>query len=104
MRRIAIRVAVLVVLGGAAIAAGSTAAVFWLTQGATAPADGELAVPGLGAPARIVRDPFGIPHVAAGTLEDACRGLGVAHAQDRLWQMDLLRRHARSGLYCSKRK
>jgi penicillin amidase len=91
-------VAVLVVLGGAAIAAGSTAAVFWLTQGATAPADGELAVPGLGAPARIVRDPFGIPHVAAGTLEDACRGLGVAHAQDRLWQMDLLRRHARGTL------
>jgi penicillin amidase len=98
VRRFAFRVAVLVVLGGAAIAAASTAAVFWLTQGVSAPANGDLAVPGLAAPARIVRDPFGIPHVEARTLEDAYRGLGVAQAQDRLWQMDLLRRHARGTL------
>jgi penicillin amidase len=59
---------------------------------------GQLAVAGLVAPLSIARDPFGVPHVEAGSERDAWLGLGFAHAQDRLWQMELLRRAARGQL------
>ncbi len=62
------------------------------------PAHGALAARGLTAEARLVRDPFGVPHVEAKTLPDAYLALGFAHAQDRLWQMELLRRSARGRL------
>ena len=42
----------------------------------------------------IVRDRAGVPHVFAGATPDLFYGLGVAMAQDRLWQMDRLRRRA----------
>ncbi len=42
----------------------------------------------------IKRDGAGLPHVYAGTTGDLFFGLGVAMAQDRLWQMDRLRRRA----------
>ncbi len=43
-------------------------------------------------------DTFGIPHIYAQNEVDAFRALGYVHAQDRLWQMELLRRIARGGL------
>ncbi len=54
--------------------------------------DGELAVTGLGAPARVVRDANGIPHVFAASERDAFFALGLLHAQDRLWQLEMNRR------------
>ncbi len=42
----------------------------------------------------IKRDRAGVPHIYAGTTPDLYFGLGVAMAQDRLWQMDRLRRRA----------
>ena len=39
-------------------------------------------------------DDYGIPHIYSDNQEDAQRALGYAHAQDRLWQMELLRRIA----------
>ncbi len=42
----------------------------------------------------ILRDRAGIPHVFASATADLYFGLGVAMAQDRLWQMDRLRRRA----------
>ena len=39
-------------------------------------------------------DTYGIPHIYAQTEKDAIRSLGYVHAQDRLWQMELLRRIA----------
>lgn len=42
----------------------------------------------------ILRDHAGVPHVYASTTADLYFGLGVAMAQDRLWQMDRLRRRA----------
>jgi penicillin amidase len=53
---------------------------------------GALAVAGLAAPAEIVHDGEGVPHVFAGSREDLVFALGFVHAQDRLWQMELLRR------------
>ncbi|MEJ2584181.1 MAG: penicillin acylase family protein [Robiginitalea sp.] len=39
-------------------------------------------------------DTYGIPHIYAENEADAFRALGYVHAQDRLWQMELLRRIA----------
>jgi penicillin amidase len=42
----------------------------------------------------ILRDRAGVPHVYAASTTDAYFGLGYAMAEDRLWQMDRLRRRA----------
>ena len=42
----------------------------------------------------ILRDRAGIPHVFGRSTHDVYLGLGLAMAQDRLWQMDRLRRRA----------
>ena len=50
--------------------------------------DGSVTVAGLTAPVQILRDRYAVPHIIAPTLADAAFGLGFAHAQDRLWQME----------------
>lgn len=47
-----------------------------------------------GGPVEILRDSWGIPHILAATDEALFFGFGFAMAQDRLWQMDYLRRRA----------
>jgi len=54
--------------------------------------DKTLAVDGLSSQVEIVRDHSNVPHVFGGTDLDTFYGLGYAHAQDRLWQMVMLRR------------
>lgn len=54
--------------------------------------DGEATVPGLEHPVRVERDALGVPAITAASLADAMRALGYLHAQDRFFQMDLLRR------------
>jgi penicillin amidase len=56
--------------------------------------DGSLAVYGLSAPVTVERDARGVPHIRAASLNDLIFAQGYVTAQDRLWQMDLLRRHA----------
>ena len=46
------------------------------------------------APIDIVRDANAVAHIYAGTSEDAQFALGFAHAQDRLWQLEMHRRIA----------
>ena len=53
---------------------------------------GNLSLPGLAAPVEIVRDRHAIPHIYAASDGDAAFALGVTHAQDRLWQMEMFRR------------
>jgi penicillin amidase len=48
----------------------------------------------VGAKVEVVRDSYGVPHVYAESEPDLFFGLGFAMAQDRLWQMDYLRRKA----------
>ncbi|BBK32516.1 penicillin amidase [Stella humosa] len=48
----------------------------------------------VGGRVEILRDRAGVPHIHAGTTADLYFGLGVAMAEDRLWQMDRLRRRA----------
>ncbi len=52
----------------------------------------ETTVAGISAPVEIVRDNSNVPHIFGASDEDVFFGMGYAHAQDRLWQMTLLRR------------
>src|SRR5262249_16169810 len=54
--------------------------------------DGTVTVAGITAPVEIIRDADAIPHIFGATKADALFGLGYAHAQDRLWQMEFQRR------------
>jgi penicillin amidase len=56
--------------------------------------DGAIQVVGLTAPVTIERDDRGVPTIRAATLDDAAFGIGFVHAQDRLAQMDMMRRVA----------
>ena len=60
--------------------------------------DGEKEFAQLADTVEVYFDLYGIPHIYGQTEEDAFRALGYVHAQDRLWQMDLLRRVAKGGL------
>jgi len=54
--------------------------------------DGTLVLPGARGEIRIERDAHGIPTIVAADPLDAVYGLGVVHAQDRLWQLETHRR------------
>lgn len=56
--------------------------------------DDSIRLPGLLAPARIVRDSHGLAHIRARNDHDLYFLQGYAHAQDRLFQMDASRREA----------
>jgi penicillin amidase len=60
--------------------------------------DGTLSVFGLSAPVTVARDAQGVPHIHAHSMEDLIFAQGYVTAQDRLWQMDLLRRHGAGSL------
>src|SRR5882762_8543828 len=59
---------------------------------------GTSIVPGLSAPVRVVRDPWGIAHLYAQTQDDLFAAQGFVQAQDRLFQMDLWRRSVQGRL------
>ncbi|MFP6741057.1 MAG: penicillin acylase family protein, partial [Alphaproteobacteria bacterium] len=54
--------------------------------------NGTIAVSGLTAPAEILREANGVPHIYAASEADAYYALGFVHAQDRLWQLEARRR------------
>ena len=55
---------------------------------------GRAVVRGAGAQIELLRDGYGVPHIFAQTDRDAYFGLGYAHAQDRLFQIELQQRMA----------
>jgi penicillin amidase len=56
--------------------------------------DGSLSISGLSAPVTVDRDAHGIPHIRAANMDDLVFAQGFVTAQDRLFQLDILRRHA----------
>jgi penicillin amidase len=60
--------------------------------------NGELALNSLKAPVSVRYDERGVPHIKAENQDDLYRALGYVHAQDRLFQMEILRRLARGEL------
>jgi penicillin amidase len=92
-RKLVRLIAVLCVVAAALVLAGS----IWLRhtlRAALPQIDGDLQTAGLSAPVRITRDAHGVPSLQAATLDDLLFAQGFVTAQDRLWQMDTLRRHA----------
>ncbi|MGY6517937.1 MAG: penicillin acylase family protein [Lysobacteraceae bacterium] len=76
------------VLGMAALAAG-----LWL-RGSLPVLDGERTLAGLQGPVEVERDALGTVSIRASTRADAMRALGFVHAQERYFEMDLMRRSA----------
>ena len=60
--------------------------------------DGSISLPGLQKEVTVERDNWGVPHIRASSLEDAVEAEGYVMAQDRLWQLDLMRRASRGQL------
>jgi penicillin amidase len=56
--------------------------------------DGTLQVAGLKAPVTVQRDAQGVPHIHAQSLDDLVFAQAFITTSDRLFQMDLIRRHA----------
>ena len=77
----------LVILAVALVALG-----YFLASQSLPDYDREVAVEGIAAPVEIVRDHANVPHIFGADDADVFFGLGYAHAQDRLWQMIMLRR------------
>jgi penicillin G amidase len=78
------------------IAVGSVA--WWYVYRPLPQMDGTAALPGLQHEVTVERDRWGVPHIRAASVEDLAEAQGYVMAQDRLWQMDLLRRVARGRL------
>ncbi|WP_097929263.1 penicillin acylase family protein [Monaibacterium marinum] len=85
-------------LGLGALFLLALALVWYLASGSLPEYDNRVEVAGLTSRVEIVRDRNAVPHIFGETNEDVYFGLGYAHAQDRLWQMTMLRRTAQGRL------
>ncbi len=86
IRALAVLILVVLVIGG-----------LWLRWRITASLpnlDGTILVVGLTAPVTVERDDLGVPTITGSSRLDVARATGFVHAQDRFFQMDLLRRKA----------
>ena len=93
MRWLVRLVALGLVLGVVAVCVG-----WWIASRSIPDYDADWQVAGISAPVEIVRNTAAIPHIFGETDEDVFFGLGFAPAQDRLWQMLLVRRSAQGRL------
>ncbi len=83
LKRVLLSLVILIIVVAAAV-------YFWLRS--TAPDySGTKYLQGLRAGASIVYDGFGVPHIYAKNVHDAYFSFGYAHAQDRLFQMEMIR-------------
>jgi penicillin amidase len=72
--------------------------VWWFIFRPLPEVDGVASLSGLQKEVTVDRDTWGVPHIRAASLNDLAEAQGYVMAQDRLWQMDLLRRIARGQL------
>jgi penicillin amidase len=76
------------------MAAGVVGYAYFIARSALPQLDGTLRVKGLSAAVKVTRDSHGVPAIEAASLEDLFFAQGYVTAQDRLWQMDVMRRFA----------
>src|ERR1700719_1587252 len=76
----------------ALLAAGALSYAYFVARAALPQLDGTLQGKGLSATVKGTRDGHGVPAIEAATLEDLFLAQGYVTAQDRLWQMDVMRR------------
>ena len=73
------------------------AGLYWYAWRPLPQHSGSIAIP-VAAPATVIFDTLGVPHIHAASQQDAFIAQGYVTAQDRLWQMDSLRRLAGGNL------
>ena len=73
---------------------GALAWLYSVARSALPQLEGKITVPGLSSQVRVLRDGHGVPKSEPDNLPDIFFAQGYDTAQDRLWQMDLLRRYA----------
>ena len=71
---------------------------YWFLSRSLPDYDEDFSLQGLSGPVEIVRNNDNVPHIFATNDPDVFYALGFAHAQDRLWQMTMLRRTAQGRL------
>src|SRR5690348_3728862 len=76
----------------------SSLVAWWFVYRPLPKIDGSISLPELQHEVTVERDGWGVPHIRAASVEDLAEAQGYVMAQDRLWQMDLLRRAARGQL------
>lgn len=74
------------------LAAGAVTLTYYFASRSLPDYDEDFRVEGISGRIEIVRDTADVPHIFGSTDEDVFFALGFAHAQDRLWQMTVLRR------------
>src|SRR5690242_2402273 len=74
------------------VVAGAVTYAYYLAESALPQLDGQAQVAGLTAPVTVTRDSHGVPTIETASLEDLFFAQGYVTAQDRLWQMDIMRR------------
>ena len=87
-----VRILLWLALAGLILLAGAVGYAYYVARSALPQLDGQLQVRGLAAPVTVTRDSHGVPTIEASTLEDLFFAQGYVTAQDRLWQMDVMRR------------
>src|SRR5688572_18003226 len=78
----------------AALLAGLAGLVWFTLRGSLPQSEGEVIVAGLSAPVTVDRDALGVPVIRGKSRTDLAYAMGFVHAQERFFQMDLLRRSA----------
>ena len=87
-----VRVLLWLVLIAIVIFVGVLAYAYFAVHSALPQLDGRLQVRGLSSAVTVTRDGHGVPTIDAATLDDLFFAQGYITAQDRLWQMDVMRR------------
>ena len=82
----------------AILAAGGVLLAYYLASQSLPDYNAKLNLAGPDQEISIIRDRYAVPHILSRDDHDAFFGLGFVHAQDRLWQMTLLRRTAQGRL------
>lgn len=80
------------------LAFAAIAVIYYLAAQSLPDYDRDFSVSGTSGRVEIIRDNRAVPHIFSEVENDVYFGLGFAHAQDRLWQMLMLRRTAQGRL------
>ena len=94
----AFRILLRIAIGSIALVVCAVVVAYYLAARSLPDYNAELELPGALGKIEVVRDTANVPHIFADQDADVFFGLGYVHAQDRLWQMSMMRRTAQGRL------
>ena len=92
------RILLRIAIGSIALVVCAVVVAYYLAARSLPDYDAKLELPGALGKIEVVRDTANVPHIFADYDADVFFGLGYVHAQDRLWQMSMMRRTAQGRL------